>query len=90
MGDRDDGSDNTGHNAGNDAGKGDGGDTGGGGGGWLRVEDMAVVAGGSGDSGGSGCCILQGSVISHIDMYRTNVLMYRKMILLARPTKVRC
>jgi hypothetical protein len=28
-------------------------------------------------------------VISHLDMYRTNVLMYRTMVLLARPTKVR-
>jgi hypothetical protein len=25
-----------------------------------------------------------------IDMYCTNVLMYRMMVLLARPTKVRC
>jgi hypothetical protein len=29
-------------------------------------------------------------VVSRLDMYRTNVLMYRMMVLLARPTKVRC
>jgi hypothetical protein len=29
------------------------------------------------------------TVVSHIDMYCTNVLMYRMMVLLARPTKVR-
>jgi hypothetical protein len=28
-------------------------------------------------------------VVSRLDMYRTNVLMYRTMVLLARPTKVR-
>ncbi len=28
-------------------------------------------------------------VVSHRDMYHTNVLMYRTMVLLARPTKVR-
>ncbi len=28
-------------------------------------------------------------VISRLDMYRTNVLMYRTMVLLAHPTKVR-
>jgi hypothetical protein len=27
------------------------------------------------------------SVVSHLDMYRTNVLMYRTMVLLARPAK---
>ncbi len=26
-------------------------------------------------------------VVSHLDMYRTSVLMYRTMVLLARPTK---
>ncbi len=31
----------------------------------------------------------QARVISHLDMYRTNVLMYCTMVLLARPTKVR-
>ncbi len=29
------------------------------------------------------------TVVSCLDMYRTNVLMYRTMVLLARPTKVR-
>jgi hypothetical protein len=28
-------------------------------------------------------------VVSHLDMYHTNVLMYRMMVLLARLTKVR-
>jgi hypothetical protein len=28
-------------------------------------------------------------VVSRLDMYHTNVLMYRTMVLLARPTKVR-
>ncbi len=28
-------------------------------------------------------------VVSHLDMYCTNVLMYRMMVLLVRPTKVR-
>jgi hypothetical protein len=28
-------------------------------------------------------------VVSRLDMYRTNVLMYRTMVLLVRPTKVR-
>ncbi len=32
----------------------------------------------------------QRSVVSHLNMYRTNVLMYCMMVLLARPTKVRC
>ncbi len=36
-------------------------------------------------------CIKQKKpVVSHLDMYRINVLMYRTMVLLARPTKVRC
>jgi hypothetical protein len=30
------------------------------------------------------------NVVSHLDMYCTNVLMYRTMVLLACPTKVRC
>ncbi len=30
------------------------------------------------------------AVISRLDMYRTNVLMYRTMVLLAHLTKVRC
>jgi hypothetical protein len=30
------------------------------------------------------------SVVSRLDMYRTNVLMYCTMVLLAHPTKVRC
>ncbi len=29
-------------------------------------------------------------VVSRLDIYRTNVLMYRTMVLLAHPTKVRC
>ncbi len=29
-------------------------------------------------------------VVSHLDMYCTKVLMYRTMVLMARPTKVRC
>ncbi len=33
--------------------------------------------------------LFNGTVISHLDMYHTNVLMYRTMGLLARPTKVR-
>jgi hypothetical protein len=32
---------------------------------------------------------IQHYVISRLDMYRTNVLMYRTMVLLVRPTKVR-
>ncbi len=31
-----------------------------------------------------------GSVVGRLDMYRTKVLLYRTMVLLARPTKVRC
>ncbi len=34
--------------------------------------------------------LAQSPVISRLDMYRTNVLMYRTMVLLVRPTKVRC
>jgi hypothetical protein len=30
------------------------------------------------------------TVVSCLDMYCTNVLMYHMMVLLARPTKVRC
>jgi hypothetical protein len=30
------------------------------------------------------------SVVSRLEMYCTNVLMYRTMVLLALPTKVRC
>jgi hypothetical protein len=30
-----------------------------------------------------------GSVVSRLDMFRTNVLMYRTMVLLARQTQVR-
>jgi hypothetical protein len=30
------------------------------------------------------------AVVSHLDMYCTNVLMYRMMVLLAHLTKVRC
>jgi hypothetical protein len=30
------------------------------------------------------------TVVSRLDMYRTNVLMYRTMVLLVHPTKVRC
>ncbi len=29
-------------------------------------------------------------VVSRLDVYRTNVLMYHTMVLLAHPTKVRC
>ncbi len=29
-------------------------------------------------------------VVSRLDMYRTKVLMYRTMVLVALPTKVRC
>ncbi len=29
-------------------------------------------------------------VVGRLDMYRTKVLLYRTMVLLARPTKVRC
>ncbi len=34
--------------------------------------------------------VTQDPVVSHLDMYCTNGLMYRTMVLLARPTKVRC
>jgi hypothetical protein len=30
------------------------------------------------------------SVVGRLDMYRTYVLLYRKIVLMARPTKVRC
>ncbi len=33
--------------------------------------------------------IADAAVLSHLEMYRTNVLMYRTMVFLARPTKVR-
>jgi hypothetical protein len=34
--------------------------------------------------------IIKLTVISHLVMYHTKVLMYRTMVLLARLTKVRC
>ncbi len=34
--------------------------------------------------------LLCNPVVSRLDMYHTNVLMYRTMVLLACPTKVRC
>ncbi len=43
-------------------------------------------------SGGNGycfCALAKCLVIGHLNMYRTNVLMYRTMVLLARLTKVR-
>ncbi len=48
---------------------------------------------GSGSDGDSDCGDGENdgsSVVGRLDMYRTKVLLYRTMVLLARPTKVRC
>ncbi len=37
-----------------------------------------------------GSSFVGGSVVSRLDMFHTKVLMYRTMVLMVHPTKVRC
>ncbi len=51
----------------------------------LLLPPFLTMVNGEFKHGGGNC----GGVVGRLDMYRTKVLLYRTMVLLVRPTKVR-